>query len=545
MPLKELLTQCRAVPFIAAVTTIILIALDPFSQQSVRTAVCTRIVHGPLAAGAEALIPIAARIPRSEIRPDTFGNPRALSPESLNSVLAGLANPEFMANPSTLPFTCPSGNCTFPSFGEVTYSSLGMCSQCEDLTSVVTHTRCPERSRGDFGGNEFDNYMDCNLTFAPPGGPTIWAQVAENPLRVATTGQDTKPYDMFSVSVLTRSLVGCAGRRGDGGCPEIPNLPGLRNRQFNFTTVGAKCSLYPCIKHYNGRVAQGQLIERVVSSHKLDATIDSSVTGLVSGLAGVANPCITNGTMFDSANGTLAMSIYGQRELNFTTASNSTAGRQVPAACVHEIDVAWMNVIGKRIADTFSGNCNVTGRPRGRSAFVPMNCPDAYWLDMIYANDTATFQSITKHFENVAASVTNRMRSIGLNWAAQPGFANASSERAFATGAVETLRVCYLFKWEWLLLPTALTFITFCLLTASVMRTWFKRSPAWKSSALPLLFHGFREPVDGVNPERRMNLPEMERVAASLVVHFADEAHGGPGVVADKTPASHAYATPD
>jgi len=64
-----------------------------------------------------------------------------------------------------LPFSCPGHSCNFPSF-----TSLGACSRCTDVTSRTKWT-CPDNRNATFGQGA-DN-PHCNFT--TPGNFTLWA----------------------------------------------------------------------------------------------------------------------------------------------------------------------------------------------------------------------------------------------------------------------------------------------------------------------------------------------------------------------------------
>ncbi|KAK3328723.1 hypothetical protein B0H66DRAFT_491 [Apodospora peruviana] len=533
-----LVAYSSAVPFLAAITAVALLAIDPFTQQSIKTVLCNRVIDTPNSA---ARIPVAVKLPQDEVTIDGWnGLPDAISAESMNSVLGGLTTPEFMAPANTLDFSCPTGNCTFPEFdGGITHSSLGICSQCDDLTSLVRQEpNCPHKSFGIYGGSvSFDEYFDCKFSFAPPNSDSnLTFQIATVPFLINSTGADTRPYDIFNISILSRSRAGCVGPDGMSECPSHAQLPGLRNNRFNFTIIGATCSLFPCVRYYHTEIVNGQLLEQTIKSEKLNGEIYTPVGAEIT-LAGIANPCIVDSnTMYDASNMTLAASRFGVREFNITTApSNTTTTVKAPLPCSYEIETDWMQMLGKMVNSTFTGKCHSIGAQRAQFAYLPMYCDDQWWLNRLYNNDTATFEAIKKSFEDVADSVTNRIRSIGLRWDATDNRTSPPAEenRAFVAGTVNTTTVCIEFDFKWLLLPAALTILACGLLVASILRTHENQAVAWKSSTLPLLFHGFRrdQRVDAMVPDHRMSLDEMERVSNEMIVRLAADEHGGCGMV--------------
>src|SRR5437870_4523677 len=132
----------------AAVVTIVLLAIGPFTQQAVKTTLCPRILD----LGEQARIPVAAKLPLSEVGLGYYSGPKPRSPAALNAVRAGLTTPG-AGSTDGLDSRCPTGNCTFADFGGVTHSSLGLCSRCEDLTSMVIQLAksCPANKTGGQG----------------------------------------------------------------------------------------------------------------------------------------------------------------------------------------------------------------------------------------------------------------------------------------------------------------------------------------------------------------------------------------------------------
>ncbi|KAK0624171.1 hypothetical protein B0T14DRAFT_565464 [Immersiella caudata] len=223
---------------------------------------------------------------------------------------------------------------------------------------------------------------------------------------------------------------------------------------------------------------------------------------------------------------TLAASRYGEVFLNGNTA---------PQPCVYHLQNEWMNPLASKIDQVFSGGCEP-------------------WLDSLWNDGRATFESITQQVNNVASAVTNHMRLVGLAWdaiddASQPA---REQDRAFVTGMTEETFLCVQFNWMWLLLPTALTVVTLVLLLTSVIRTheYAETIPAWKSSVLPVLFHGFRGNIEGVPPDHRMSHGEIQETLMMMIASLMSDRKGGCGFAAESgadeveiDPDDHALAT--
>jgi hypothetical protein len=193
----------------------------------------------------------------------------------------------------------------------------------------------------------------------------------------------------------------------------------------------------------------------------------------------------------------------------------------------------WMHALSKEVKTVFIGECRpVMASKAGFLVHTPMYCPN-WWLDSLWQNGSTTFDIINQQFENVASAVTNHIRTVGLVYQANESFGAilTDADLAFVTGTTEQNSLCIQFDWMWLLLPTSLTFITLALLIASVLRTYLRSgaTPAWKSSVLPLLFHGFRDRV--VPPNHNMHPQEIEQTTKAMTARFAPDEHGGSGIV--------------
>ncbi|KAK4450539.1 hypothetical protein QBC34DRAFT_349295 [Podospora aff. communis PSN243] len=522
------------VPFLAALTTIVLLAIGPFSQQAIKTTLCNRVINS----GTQARIPFAAKLPQSEVGVGNNNGPRPKSPAALNAIKAGLTIPSVSSADSLLS-VCPTGNCTFPEFRGITHSSLGLCSTCEDLTSMVVQLPrgCPLRRP-----NGTLSWTGCSFILAPPDAANATIQIALGPFRIASsipkvdfsTGRyaNTVPFDKMNVTLLARSLAGCNGDRGHLGCPNAPVYPNLTALQdpidFNFTLIGTHCSFFPCIKHYQGEIRNSHLLERVIHTTKLTPNFtDRGVESLV----GISNPCLINSSWYDSSNMSLAASKHGTTTLNSPGNIQSTA----PRACIYHLQNEWMNPLAAEIDKIFTGGCEpVITTKSSINPHADMFCPN-WWLDSLWNDGRATFETIAQQFDNVASAVTNHMRSVGLAWDAVDGVPQPAAQggRAFVLGTTEETFLCIRVDWVWLLLPAGLTVATLALLVAAVVRTrWNGGSvPAWKSSVLPLLFHGFRGDVGGVPPDHRMEWREVREAAGVMTVTLVEDEKGGCGMV--------------
>ncbi|KAF2023946.1 hypothetical protein EK21DRAFT_118279 [Setomelanomma holmii] len=155
----------------------------------------------------------------------------------------------------------------------------------------------------------------------------------------------------------------------------------------------------------------------------------------------------------------------------------------LPAFVVQEADIrALVNLFE---SSRFSGNVT--------SGQIPVALPSGVVMALLSSN-------ITQTFDNVAASMTEQLRS---------------SSSDVARGITVTLVVFVHIEWAWLGLPVAVTFVSGLFLLATWMHARLHHCVPWKSSAVAILYHQVVVGVDEkavVRSEMR-GLKEMEYAA--------------------------------
>jgi hypothetical protein len=132
-------------------------------------------------------------------------------------------------------FTCPSGNCTYPPT-----PSLGVCSQCHNLTSKLTY------NYGTWGFLP----PDWNGTY-DPSLPTTPYLGGSDALQVQATNVSSRTISFQDQDGLFASFVYLNRTNLDGGSGE-DNKP-----------QSWECALWMCVKVYEASVISGVLNERV------------------------------------------------------------------------------------------------------------------------------------------------------------------------------------------------------------------------------------------------------------------------------------------
>jgi hypothetical protein len=127
------------------------------------------------------------------------------------------------------PHTCPTGNCTWP-----TFASLAICSKCVDLSPLVK--------------------KECNPTgcyrYSLPAGPTLTG--FGGGLNCSLTNISTSLNDINASVVRFSSLI---------------------NKRTNDSEVvtAAECSMWYCVQSYDSSIADGELTRKLLSSWRNDS----------------------------------------------------------------------------------------------------------------------------------------------------------------------------------------------------------------------------------------------------------------------------------
>lgn len=177
-----------------------------------------------------------------------------LRPQVRGLVYGALASPR--SNDTSIRTSCPTSDCTFPSWSpeetspddRITHATIGVCSICTDLTSLVTkvnesyaelpngmgigrYDQDPPRSASSRIKHEDD------LSWA---GDVIDKRTAEN-----------IEWAFANITVLFR-------RAG----PLVP--PAVSAAEILSEYVGVSCSLIPCVQAYSASVKDGDFQEALV-----------------------------------------------------------------------------------------------------------------------------------------------------------------------------------------------------------------------------------------------------------------------------------------
>ncbi|KAH6971539.1 hypothetical protein BKA56DRAFT_646495 [Ilyonectria sp. MPI-CAGE-AT-0026] len=532
---------------LGAVVIIASIALEPFIQQLTSYVDCSVPLEN---------LRVAPSMPRTNYMAPRSGASSALSgdPEIAQAILSGLAG-----SPDTLASTgCMTGNCTF----STPYTSAGICSSCEDISSNIAITKTCRRENGSVVNCANATYQDSvvwadRITSVSYEGDEL-TNVSWTPIRTEsllfhmdTTFYAQWPryfmagigivwgetsYSQAKVDPLTvEPLQGC-------GDPSTNNTWACRGYG------SAYCKLRFCTRTYNASVVAGVLVENVIEESP------SSMNELVPSPPGTF-PEVSVSTL-----GLLDLHCINDAELRELRKIGYNISSASPrwAAYVAESDLFQLSgdkyndigpdspfpqsLLSHRCLYMMSARIQtnlfyIAGALRGSVSTgcfqdvcftgpkVPGNIqplPSLFGEGgpiLVYNNSKVDFDNISAKFSHVATHMTTMLR--------QTGNVNHSAP---AKGVEFHYATCLNVHWLWIILPSVIASCVLALLITVALLTAHDGTPLWKGDVLALLFHGpggagwsgmTVSDVDGDKVSSELNTSQgMERRAREIKVRL-------------------------
>ena len=413
----KLISPCSYLTAFGALITIIALAIDPFTQQILQYYNCLQPMSD-----ATALIPRTNNYTAAGMH--TGAAETSLDGPMAAMLYVGLLDPPTNAT-SSIPITCPTGNCTFPTYQEgVSYSSIAMCSSVEDISHTIT------------GNGTFYNY------FLPSGAHTFESTLLSTAIATALNAEDSNlfAFDALMINVHCNSST----LEHSGECATLP--------------WAARSSLYPCVHTYsNAKISASTLAEQIILTNRIPFMNMSE--GLYFSLAG-NHPSIPTVDCTPSEhlteNNTQPTSILhsGLRYVNLTHVPGASDTLWYNPLCTWEFGIGPTEALTEYLYAFY--NRNYLSAPYGS----PGNTVGDAWLEHLYRNGTANINTTANYMRGLANAMTSTMRQRGDAFNSDP-----------ATGTVLTNQTCIRVAWAWLALPAALLFCTFVFLATIMLQT--------------------------------------------------------------------------
>lgn len=521
------------------------VMIGTITQQAIQTVSCQRSNPNGVAS-----LPIAHTSLKSVDSTSAIGF--FLSTDLKASLIAGLAG---VGQTNSFSPICPSGNCAFLASDGFSYSTVGISSDCIDVSSLIIQS-----------GRELDswasdqNYSD--LAEEPPVttytllnglhlgydlSPRLSAfrwntTLAQAELRglnqsgelspqnlnltdrekdlvfdspwfdsivflMPTTNPCENPSDYYSY--FSQSEIRAMPATKANSCPEL-NLPSVDTLPGYFSVTAAACLFYISLQRYESSVVNGVLEEKLLQNSVPFPSIHQDiVTDQAQSCwrCTFVDPCVIEGVVYTNTSANLS-SVPG----GTTMVGNTT----VPLRCLYGLDYPWYRALTAQMElSTTIGNKNYDNRCFQVGNYTSMNCAGTWWLNPMFNGGNASIDSIREVMKRGFDSLSAQLRMNGTDWDGNP--TNVS-------GIAYDTVVCVVFRWEWLFYPLGLVVgasVLLLLLLASNLGTAKSRKHAiWKSSVLPFLFYGLEDRIRD-QASRLAPQEELEGMAKTLSTSFS------------------------
>ena len=448
-----------------------MLAIDPFAQLIIQYYDCTLPIHN-----------FIATIPRTNLYCMDYSD----SFSALGSAVdTGMFSPGGLVSAS-----CQTGNCSFPH----PYATVGYCSGCFNVTEEL------KLNRSSLYSNRTGPFV-----YLPSGTSMNSSEVITATLQSADDEPGTTVAELISQTTdHAFSMDTCQNGINLRNCAGYSAL---------------RCKIGACVRSYTATILTGNLQESLIDDGQYNGLEKSSVVWgrgpwpTNQSLATIDTNCVSDverntlleaGYRIDPTTRWLPYNVTEPIQ-TLSVANNSIGASLLQRGCMYGIDSDTIATLMEYLVDILGGVVNDYPTPPLAAYRGPQS------LQIIYNSGSVTLDSVTKTFANISESLTNYIR--------QNGQANNSDP---AIGIVMHDQTCLRVQWGWLAFPTVMTLMTliFFIATVVVTKPTADKAPVWKSSPLPLLFHGLEERSHLQESVPLVEIKDMEQRAKMISVRL-------------------------
>ncbi|KAI0532023.1 hypothetical protein GGR58DRAFT_523618 [Xylaria digitata] len=494
-----------------AIVIILMVIVDPFTQQLLEYYDCRSTVQG-----------MRASIGRTEYWQDldSGSHPIGTAANAVPPLWQKAINAGVFASDQTMPFDCATGNCTFSQ----PYSTLAFCSLCDDLSDALFIRNLTQtiNNKTTWGYNntlpsglslinheagESMTWVISGIKINNKSGVDIEIILGKTPDNIFTNNFITDTFDDVSYEA-------CMSKTDD-------NVWGCRGYG------AARCQLFPCVKKFLSTVENGVLNETLIGTNgPLGEWSNFAGNSLQGTMAAVDISCVTLDDISKLRN---AGYVIGpdQKWLGFNISWD--VSESVPAdapfpkslqakGCLFSYDVqAANNLWNEDLRHFFAGSLTSTFGTEANSTSLsgPLS------LQQIFNWGNITFERIDSTFANVSQALTILTRELG-----------AGNRSVAAIGDVNTFQTCLRVRWPWIAFPATLAVISWMFFAFVLYNqhgaNWL---PVWKSSTLPLLLNVSMNRKSGASLRSKMTttgnqIDDLEAIALQVKAHLEETPRG-------------------
>lgn len=426
--------------------------------------------------------------------------PDANTPDFGNALYAGIWSDEeaFVRKPS-----CASGNCNWPAF-----RSIGWCSKCEDVKSRVVLDDCPF----ELLFNVSIDSLKCKLTLDNnPGVKYAWGNASQ-------TREWSVFYEEYVLSndtnldILSQIVWPIYTSVNDTG----PSFLGVDNPALVFGYVSLfylgdnqawpdqkirasvhhaeQCVLTPCARTYNISTRHGETKAEV-----LEENYGISTNYDVPAVRDVHSPFQTERVFcWQPDPGNLTWHYIEDVELD-----GPQYGYDNP--WLPPMDLRYDNISRSGFCSLWGYQEKITEALRGRARMdtygdIPGSGQVTLWQFLEAYPYAENMQAPVYSSKAIQKMMTTNLTTVVGGIAASLTKLGLDLSNVTVSGNVSTSEVYVHAKWVWLAFPIGLEALGILLVLSTIVVSHLQQARLWKSSVLPLLYHGLDETVSKDQP---------------------------------------------
>ncbi|KAK4212767.1 hypothetical protein QBC37DRAFT_317608 [Rhypophila decipiens] len=474
---------------LAALITVVSIAVDPSFQQIIRFSDCPDQVLAAAAAqstgGPDRSLATTPRTNYVKFYDDSQPARFSLNAPAQSSLNAGVFTP---VEPLTV--NCPTGNCTFDIF-----HTAGYCSTCDDVsTNLQFDYQC-----SDSDADEEWVPVECNSTNIKSVGTAISSYLTHIEGSTSSMIWNSSYWSGDSnngLDPLTGNPV------EDTTCHQTWANTGWRCRGYG----AANCMMYPCVRCYNASVQNGVVSQLETHHTTLEllnplpywnsshedyghGSRDFVILDVDCLLPAEKAELMREGYNLVLDTDSRWLAYNPAHPLNLSAPVSSDA--PYPASMFapkRQFTYVFDSKIEYQLSSFFTQSYFMIGNAKGapipsfsaRAAQVRLNTIfGSRELQALYNSTDISLEGIQSIFDNIASSFTAYVRKTGHPDYSTPAF-----------GTAFHYAVCLEPNRPWITLPSILAAGILILLPMTIIISTKKGVPIWKSSNMPLAFRG-------------------------------------------------------
>lgn len=451
----------------------------------------------------------------------------------------------FAPQANAVPVVCPSRNCTFAN----TFSTVGYCSSCTDVTDKLNIDMYRINQTKPYTYTDAHNVtilmnstvslFIANLSLST--GSSLYLNSSDFETEIYMTAQNGRysgnmgPWDIIYTSAYGSEPVkkNCTAQQA------VDPLLSWDCQGYGAAT----CDLSPCVHTYSVNVTDGIATEKLLGTSSTwgrGGNLQDSVMLNIPCLGPEGRQAVRDqGYKFNDSAEWLAYNTSLDHSSGYWYNSSSRVSG-APPQCLYEIGMLSINAIQYYVGNILEGNITADlSSYKGPAA-----------LQILFNNTYASFAQVDSVFKNISMGVTSNMRQIG-NWTGYKVPENVSNiigaPNQPALGLIMVTQSCVAVRWGWLAFPAGMILLATLFLVLTIMDTTFndnlkapgqygqslpkssmlRPAATWKSSVLPLLFHGLEDSnLRYTYPNRFASEEEMEGAAKVIKTRFAPSKDG-------------------